>query len=134
MYCDFSTGVCPYCHLDVDAKGITRKMIIACAARPPQIGPGSELKKLLALIGIDPTTTCSCHAHALEMDRRGTAWCRQNIGTIVGWLREEAERRGLPFVEIVARGLIKSAIRRAAKNQTTHRPGVQRGEPSIWER
>jgi hypothetical protein len=123
MHCDLATGVCPYCHLDVDAKGVTRTMLIVCEARPPQTGPGSELKKLLRRIGIDPTPTCSCNARALEMDSRGAAWCRENLETIVGWLREEAERRGLPFVEIAARGLVKLAIRRSK----TLNPGDKNG-------
>lgn len=78
-------------------------------------GPGTELKQLLGKIGIEATADCPCHARAAEMDRRGCDWCAENIETILGWLREEAERRNLPFVEFAARQLVKLAIRRARK-------------------
>jgi hypothetical protein len=50
------------------------------------------------------------------MDDLGTNWCEKNIDTIVGWLKEEATKRGLPFIEIIARIIIKLAIKRAKKN------------------
>ena len=49
------------------------------------------------------------------MDHKGADWCRENIDTIVGWLREEAEKQSLPFSELAARMLVLYAIRRAAK-------------------
>jgi hypothetical protein len=49
------------------------------------------------------------------MDARGVAWCERNIDTIVGWLREEATKRKLPFVDIAGRLLVKRAIRNARK-------------------
>lgn len=53
------------------------------------------------------------------MDAAGCDWCEDNVETIVGWLREEATRRGLPFLDAAGRLLIRRAIRnarRAAKN------------------
>ena len=53
------------------------------------------------------------------MDAKGCDWCEANIDTIVGWLREEAEKRGLPFLDVVGRLLVRRAIRsarRAASN------------------
>jgi len=83
----------------------------------PQRGPGQELKKLLAgwpfRIGAKPN--CSCNARARTMDEKGIAWCEANIDTIVGWLREEATKRRLPFVDIAGRLLVKRAIRNARK-------------------
>jgi hypothetical protein len=86
-------------------------------SRGPQssVGPGAELKKLLAAIGIAATPNCSCNARAAEMDRQGCDWCQENIDTIVGWLREEAEKRGLPFLDAAGRLLVKRAIRNARK-------------------
>lgn len=78
-------------------------------------GPGTELKKLLASVGITATPNCSCNARAADMDRNGVEWCESNIDTIVGWLREEAEKRGLPFVDFAAKLLIKRAIHNARK-------------------
>jgi hypothetical protein len=83
---------------------------------PPQAGgPGTELKKLLAIIGITATPDCSCNARARTMDDRGCGWCEEHIDEIVGWLREEATRRKLPFVDAAGRLLVRRAIRNARK-------------------
>jgi hypothetical protein len=49
------------------------------------------------------------------MDERGCDWCEANLDEIVGWLREEAAKRGLPFVDMAGRMLVKRAIRNARK-------------------
>jgi hypothetical protein len=87
------------------------------APPPPAFdaGPGTELKKLLKLIGITSSPTCSCNKRAREMDAKGCDWCETNIDTIVGWLREEATKRKLPFVDMAGRLLVKRAIRNARK-------------------
>ena len=82
---------------------------------PPPSGPGTELKKLLKLIGITASPTCSCNARARTMDGNGCDWCEANVDTIVSWLREEATKRGLPFVDLAGRLLVKRAIRNARK-------------------
>lgn len=51
------------------------------------------------------------------MDRNGTAWCRENIDTITGWMRAEAEKRGAVFIESQARWLIELAIKLAEENR-----------------
>jgi len=79
-------------------------------------GPGTELKKLLAKVGITATPDCSCNARAAEMDRQGVEWCEANLGTIVGWLREQAEARGLPVLDIAGRLLVRRAISNARRN------------------
>lgn len=86
--------------------------------QPPAVagsGAGTELKKLLKRSGITASPTCSCNRHALEMDARGIEWCEQNVKVIVGWLREEAGKRGLPFVDMAGAALVKLAIRKAKK-------------------
>lgn len=91
--------------------------------RPPSVpltpaantGPGTQLKILLAQFGIKSTATCSCNARARTMDEKGPQWCEDNIDLIVSWLREEAQKRRLPFVEMAAKILIKRAIARARK-------------------
>jgi hypothetical protein len=82
-------------------------------------GPGTELKKLLARVGITAAPDCSCNARAAEMDRReqeSPGWCEANIDTIVGWLREQAEARGLPFLDVAGRMLVRRAIQNARRN------------------
>jgi hypothetical protein len=63
------------------------------APPPPPGGPGTELKALLASLGLR-AGGCSCDRHAEMMDRNGAAWCRANRETVAGWLRGEANKRG----------------------------------------
>jgi hypothetical protein len=42
-------------------------------------------------------------------------WCEANLDTIVGWLREQAETRGLPFLDLAGRLLVRRAISNARK-------------------
>ena len=83
--------------------------------RPLGYGPGTELKRLLSRNGIKAEPGCKCTARAEEMDRRGCEWCEANIPTIVGWLREEATKRGLPFVDVAGRVLVRRAISNARR-------------------
>lgn len=85
-------------------------------------GPGTELKALLKNIGITASPDCSCNARARKMDEMEKAepgWCAANIDTIVGWLREEATKRGLPFFGIAAKLLVKRAISNARRKEAT---------------
>jgi len=103
---------------DDDSPG----MLVLTVQRKPKpvgYGPGTELKKMLATIGITAEPTCKCNARAEEMDRMEKAfpgWCEANIGVIVGWLREEAERRKLLFVDLAGELLVKRAIARHRDN------------------
>jgi hypothetical protein len=107
--CDPDTRICRHC-------GIYHKFFPAMrACHAHATGPGVELKKLLSRVGITATPNCSCNARAREMDARGCDWCEANIDTIVGWLREEAAKRGLPFLDAAGRLLVKRAIRNARK-------------------
>lgn len=80
-------------------------------------GVGTELKKLLKLIGITASPTCSCNARAKTMDENGTQWCEENKHTIIGWLEEEANKRNLLFSSYLATILINCAIKKAKKAQ-----------------
>jgi hypothetical protein len=77
-------------------------------------GPGNELKKMLAWFA-RPSDSCKCETRADTMNDWGPEGCRQNLDTIVEWLLEEAELRGLPsgkFTRIIAKSLVITAIRR----------------------
>lgn len=78
-------------------------------------GPGAYLKSMLKWIGITARPGCSCNKRAKHMDDMGAEWCRQNIETILGWLKEESDRRNLPFVKEAARVLVSLAISRSEK-------------------
>jgi len=82
---------------------------------PRRGGPGSQLKGLLARIGIVASPACSCSKRARIMDEKGCDWCEQNIDTIDGWLAEEAKKRKLPYLSMAGKALIRLAIRRARK-------------------
>jgi hypothetical protein len=81
----------------------------------PDAGPGTELKKLLKLVGITASPNCSCNARARTMDANGCDWCAAHLDEIVGWLRDEASKRGLPFLDAAGRVLVKRAISNARK-------------------
>jgi hypothetical protein len=125
--CDQLTGRCVVCDVPDAFCGSLRNctgvpsLAVALGAgdaqpAPPSHGPGTELKKLLARVGIVATDSCPCNARAAEMDARGCEWCEANIETIVGWLREQAEARGLPFLDVAGRLLVRRAIQNARRN------------------
>jgi hypothetical protein len=78
-------------------------------------GAGAHLKDSFAKWGFKPDKKCKCNERAAEMDHNGTKWCRENIDTIVGWLREEKERAGMPipFFDTIARQFVLAAIQKA---------------------
>jgi hypothetical protein len=102
--------------IDVEHPAYPRVSRLPEPPAPPTHGPGTELKKLLARVGIVATPDCSCNARAAEMDRQGVDWCEQNVDTIVGWLREQATARGLPFFDLAGRMLVRRAIANARRN------------------
>jgi hypothetical protein len=83
----------------------------------PNCGPGTELKKLLKTwLRIEASPTCSCNARAKRMDveeARSPGWCEAHLDEIVGWLREEATKRKLPFLDVAGRLLVRRAISNA---------------------
>jgi hypothetical protein len=88
--------------------------------KPPANGPGTELKKLLAgwPFHITASPECSCNARARMMDEseaKSPGWCEEHLDEIVGWLREEAGKRGLPFLDLAGRVLVRRAIANARR-------------------
>jgi hypothetical protein len=96
------------------------------ASQPPAptSGPGTELKRLLKKVGITASPTCSCNARAKRMDEeeaREPGWCEAHLDEIVGWLREEAAKRSLPFLDSAGRVLVRRAIKNARKAALTNK-------------
>jgi hypothetical protein len=90
----------------------------------PKNGPGSLLKKTLAgwPFFLSSSNDCSCDSRARHMDVKEyhyPGWCEENIDTVVGWLREEATKRGLPFLDAAGRLLVRRAIRNARRAAAT---------------
>jgi len=90
---------------------------------PPQPdlshGPGTELKALLAgwPFRLVATADCKCTSRARYMDAKGCDWCESPDGMaeIMGFLRESAEERGLPFLDVAGKMLVRRAIHNARK-------------------
>ncbi len=101
----------------------TTQLPIVCPCSDPPVrrevatgsrqGPGTELKKMLGRFRIYPNGRCKCRERMAIMDTKGSDWCDDNIDTIVGWLREEAKQRKMPFIRYAARQIIRRAIRKA---------------------
>lgn len=82
-------------------------------------GPGTELKRILATIGITSRQGCSCNRMAIQMDVWGPDECRKRIDEIVEVMTREADKRGwmkrLPFKRLGARALVLRAIAASEK-------------------
>lgn len=89
--------------------------------------PGTALKHLLQRFGISSDEPgCQCKSRANLMDRQGCEWVEANVDTVVGWLREEAHKRGLPFIDAAGKILVREAVRRARKDAAARARGPQR--------
>jgi hypothetical protein len=101
---------------------------------PTSHGPGTELKKLLSRIGIKASPTCTCNARAREMDAWGVEESAkpERVEQAVGWLREEASKRGLPFLDAAGRVLVRRAITNARKAEAARaQEAQQKGPPAV---
>jgi hypothetical protein len=85
------------------------------SSQRPARGPGTELKKLLARLGIVASPGCSCNSMAARMDAAGPDGSEAMLGDILAVMQAEAAKRGLPWIETAARLLVKKAIRNARK-------------------
>ena len=92
-------------------------------------GPGTELKNLLAELGITGPQGCGCESKAQRMNRWGVEGCRERFETIRGWLVESRGKatwaetiragmavvvRGINFTDIESE-LVRIAIERAER-------------------
>lgn len=80
-------------------------------------GVGTILKSTLAKFFIEAGPGCQCNARAAQMDQLGPDWCQEHLEEIVGWLKEEAARRRLPFFPPAARLLIRRCIAKSHRLQ-----------------
>ena len=106
------------CSVGMKEAGVEPTALLkASPRRGPEMGPGTELKAMLSWLVITPTPTCSCNQRAIQMDFWGADECERRKEEILGWLKEEAQKRSLPFVEPAARKMVEWAISRARKSQ-----------------
>ena len=116
--------------IDVDHPSYPRKPkpdFLAPQPEPspatPSHGPGTELHSLLGRFGLNASGDCKCTSRAALMDANGCDWCEANIEEIVGWLRESAAERGLPFVDAAGRLLVRRAIANARRKEADRAEG-----------
>lgn len=104
--------------VDVEHPAFPRVSRLPEPPVPPAHGPGTELSKLLKRIGINPTPTCQCRAMSQKMDQWGCDECErpERIDEVVAVMRAEAEARGLPFLDVAGRMLVRRAIQNARRN------------------
>lgn len=78
-------------------------------------GPGTELKRLISWFW-SPKKRCSrCSDRIRKMNKWGPSVCRKRRWLIIQWLRQSAEKNGLPFSEFAAGALVDLAIANADK-------------------
>jgi hypothetical protein len=78
-------------------------------------GAGTILSGMISSLGIKSTPNCSCRQHAIEMNEKGPDWCEQNLGQILGWLKEESNKRSMPFIETIAKIMVMKAIKKSRR-------------------
>lgn len=62
--------------------------------KPWPHGPGTELKRILAKLGVNPSPSCDCNAKAKQMDAWGIEGCKQRREDIAKELGDNAPRWG----------------------------------------
>lgn len=102
-----ASGNCSDAMMMRDGKLEPVKMM---ASKP---GAGHHLTKILTGLGFEKLAGCGCASRAAEMDRRGVQWCKDNVATITGWMKEECDARKLPFDQEGAEFIVGEAIRAA---------------------
>jgi len=77
---------------------------------------------LIKWVGESPTAECKCKDRIAQMNQWGAEICRKQLPTIVGWLKEEAQKRGwglllkVPVIpDLVIQKLVSGAIDQAEK-------------------
>jgi hypothetical protein len=132
--CEFDESLaCIRCGWKSPSRGIKRNCIVSIEptqATARQCHAGTELKQLLAgwPFRIVATPDCKCTTRAAYMDAKGCDWCESEEGMteILGFLREAAAERGLPFVDMAGRLLVRRAISNARKAEARRARGSQR--------
>jgi hypothetical protein len=92
------------------------KFLMRFSGKTRPCGVGCQLKRALSSVGIQPTEDCPCESRAALMDSWGPDECLRNVAVIVGWMREEAQIRGMLFNDIAAGQLVRVSCWQARRN------------------
>jgi hypothetical protein len=101
--------MCERCRHTAHSKA--SRILRVCTLR----GPGWHLKQLIRNMGFSADSGCECSDHAKRMDEWGADECEVRFEEICGWLQEEARKRGIPYLSVVSRMLVRRAISNARK-------------------
>lgn len=112
---DKTTGGCSRCGMHMSRPECPRNCRAGFREHPADRGVGTELHKILSRMGISETSACKCKSRVALLNQWGPQHCAENIETIVGWLKQEAGKRGLPFLKPFGHLLVKRAIHNAKK-------------------
>ena len=82
-----------------------------------QSGVGTELSRIFSWFWFQADAGCNCKHYANEMNKNGIEWCKNNLPTIMGWVKEGAAKQGIDFGKIQETGA-KMAILLAIKRAT----------------
>lgn len=77
-----------------DPEDIKKMPTMTALLPSPGYGPGTEMKKILASVGIVPTEKCDCTTKAAHMDAIGVESCKIHREHIVRWLKAGSEAWG----------------------------------------
>jgi hypothetical protein len=97
---------------DVDRLPVTHQLPVS---RQPASGPGTELKAILAALGIVASPTCKCNKMARQMDSWGPDESLAHMEEIVNVMEETAKARKLPFLRAGAKQLVRLAVWKARR-------------------
>jgi hypothetical protein len=99
------------------ASGTAWEYTIGCPEDDctPRDGVGASLAYLLSRFWIRHIPGCKCSERAARLDAMGPEWARENKDVILGWMEEEANRRGLPYIRMAAELVLAAAISRAER-------------------
>lgn len=123
VYCQFGPPVRGVRTCEVCGRMVaTTAERVSAHCRSAQKGPGTELKALLASLGIKASPTCKCNKMATQMDSWGPEESLRHIEEIVDVMQQTAADRGLPFLRAIGRKLVRVACGRA------RRKSVQSGQ------
>jgi len=97
----------------------------------PNDGPGTELGKLISWLWWPRKKCGRCASRIVKMNKWGPATCRKRRWLILAWLRQSAEKHGLPFSAFAAGALVDLAIsnsERKSRKAIIHRMPARNDE------
>lgn len=109
--------------LAVLSKDPAKRPAKAIRPWPKDYGVGTEIKKSLSAMGVNPSPNCGCNAKSVEWDQKGAKWCKEHVEEIVDFLHEQYkaqkvwETKKIPWVRMAVKLMVNRCIRAAEKQE-----------------